>query len=95
MGAHACPWAPRQGRELSQEELREARANLAGFFTVLRQWAKDVRASDQKEHAHRASGVGPQPSPSGDGTVRGGIDALASTKEVNTPTSKLFPVPQK
>lgn len=43
---------PRAGRALSHEDVREIRANLAGFFDTLAGWQ---RASDARESAEATS----------------------------------------
>ena len=45
-------WEPRAGRALSDEDIREIEANVAGFFGVLRGWA----AREAQDHENGAVG---------------------------------------
>lgn len=46
-------WAKRSGRLLSDEEAREAAANVSGFFRVLAEWKREACEDDEQKERGR------------------------------------------
>lgn len=42
-------WEKRYARKVSQEELRQIKENLTGFFDLLAKWDRQKREADGKE----------------------------------------------
>lgn len=46
-------WFKLYGRQITEEEYREIRDNLSGFFKMLHEWDKEDAGSHKPSHANR------------------------------------------